>query len=92
MVTRPDAANAYADTFYSYDNLPPDLYFSRGGSINGDNAIIGTLTAYVTFDGYRHRITMAAGSGTGTLNDCTSNAGPARMATTGALMAIRTRI
>jgi len=76
--TRPRAASAYTDTFYSYDTLPPNLYFSRGGSINqSTGAIMGTLTAYVTYDGYRHRITMAAGSGNGTLNDCTSNAGPA---------------
>lgn len=66
-------AGAYEDTFYSYDTLPPNLYFSRGGSINSNDAIMGTLTAYVTYDGYRHRITMPAGSGDGawdSISDC----------------------
>ncbi len=71
------SAAAYTDTVVSTATLPPNLYFSRGGSINNDNAIIGTLTAYVSYDGYRHRISMPAGSGTGTLDDCTTNAGPA---------------
>jgi len=73
MMALPQPARAYTDTFYSYDNLPPDLYLARGGSINGDNAIMGTLTAYMTYDGYRHRITMAAGSGDGSwdsVSDC----------------------
>ncbi len=70
-------ADAYTDTIISTATLPPNLYFSRGGSANGDGAIIGTLTAYVSYDGYRHRITMPAGSGTGTLDDCRTNAGPA---------------
>ncbi|HDL41976.1 MAG TPA: hypothetical protein ENG98_03050 [Actinobacteria bacterium] len=76
MMTLPQPARAYTDVFYSYDNLPPDLYFARGGSSNGDGAIIGTLTAYVTYDGYRHRIIMAAGSGNDELDDCVSFAGP----------------
>jgi hypothetical protein len=70
-------ANAYTDEVYSYTYAPPNLYFSRGGTINGDGAILGTLFAYLTFDGYRHRITMTAGSGLNQLDDCISNAGPA---------------
>jgi len=76
VVVVPRPAVAYTDTFYSYDNLHPNLYFARGGTINSDHAILGTLTAYLSFDGYRHRIVMTAGSGNNQLDDCVSNYGP----------------
>ncbi|MEU0884140.1 hypothetical protein ABZ345_36590 [Lentzea sp. NPDC005914] len=64
-------AQAYTDDVVgNYDDSPWFVYQK-----NWSSPLNSTLTAWVSVNGARHRITMRAGSGNGNENDCTTNQG-----------------
>jgi hypothetical protein len=64
-------AHAYTDELLGYWNDEPLLLFGK----NSSSPLNSTLSAYVSVGGAAYRIVMRAGSGNGTTNACTSNAG-----------------
>jgi hypothetical protein len=71
LATTATSAQAYTDTVVSHYNDSPWFDYDK----NPSSPLNSTLTAWVSVNGARHRISMRAGSGSGNTNDCTTNEG-----------------